>query len=418
MSGNCNASAERGQQSALRQSRLRGLRERRRVRRPTPSTAPMHICLGRRPVRGRRLPRHLHRVHGNGADLRHHHRARLRLRAGPPVTPPARRTRRPTAAATSALNGACVAGDCHDTSIDCTAGKICSVSTHTCGNCSAGSAGDTQCTSDPPATRATSASRACAASATATPPAPTAAEATRASSAASARPTPAAAAPAIQPVHADSFYGPNFICNYCATGKCVTRACGNNNMACTANDERLLLRRQLHDRQLLRRRRLRRLGTACVNHTCSTCNGVTGNKWYVDPVSGNDSTANRQRPVGGNGGAGLRVQDHHARRHRRRVDAGRHPDRHRGHRLDATGLVAGDTHPITVPSNTTLTTTGGPITITVRPRGPAVPVLNNNSGVSAITRRRRSRSTATTTTPAPPSRCRRAPPLTTSASRT
>jgi hypothetical protein len=28
-----------------------------------------------------------------------------------------------------------------------------------------------------------------------------------------------------------------------------------------------------------------------VNHTCSACNAVSGNKWYVDPVNGNDNTA-------------------------------------------------------------------------------------------------------------------------------
>jgi len=32
-------------------------------------------------------------------------------------------------------------------------------------------------------------------------------------------------------------------------------------------------------------------GVACVGHTCSACNAVSGNKFYVDPVNGNDLTA-------------------------------------------------------------------------------------------------------------------------------
>ena len=40
-------------------------------------------------------------------------------------------------------------------------------------------------------------------------------------------------------------------------------------------------------------------GTACVNHTCSACNAVSGNKWYVDPVNGNDNTATGSDMSGG-----------------------------------------------------------------------------------------------------------------------
>ena len=100
------------------------------------------------------------------------------------------------------------------------------------------------------------------------------------------------------------------------------------------------------------------------NHTCSACDAVAGNTYYVDPVNGNDSTGTGSDMSGGAGrraalqdhrrapsqvigtfaGAGTKVD------HRRR---GQHAARPRRRRRPADHR----------PANITLTTTGGPITI-------------------------------------------------------
>ena len=65
---------------------------------------------------------------------------------------------------------------------------------------------------------------------------------------------------------------------------------------------------------------------ACINHTCSDCDAVAGNTYYVDPVNGND-TPRPAAAAGGDATAGLQLQDHHPRdaghRHRRRAPAPR-----------------------------------------------------------------------------------------------
>ncbi len=47
------------------------------------------------------------------------------------------------------LDGQCVAGNCHDTSADCMGGQICGISAaHVCGSCGTGTAGDNACKAD------------------------------------------------------------------------------------------------------------------------------------------------------------------------------------------------------------------------------------------------------------------------------
>jgi hypothetical protein len=289
------------------------------------------------------------------------------------------------------LAGACVAGDCHDTSTECTAGKICGVSTpHTCGNCAAGGAGDTQCVSDGRYgngnicfqglcgvgnCHATSgdctggnAGLICGASST-----NTCGTCTNDAACTS-----------------DPFYGANFICNTAAganQGKCVSRACGNNNSACTANAGDFCCSSSCTTGNCCVDADCGAIGTACVNHTCSACNAVTGNTFYVDPVNGNDSTGTGAILSGATAAPGCAFKTVA----RAIVVIGASPPAGTkivlvGSGSTPRGLSASDTLPITVPANTTLTTTGGPITITLlttaagNPAG--VRLLNNNSAVS------------------------------------
>jgi hypothetical protein len=289
------------------------------------------------------------------------------------------------------LAGACVAGDCHDTSVECTAGKICGVSTpHTCGNCAAGGAGDTECVSDSRYgtgnicfqglcgvgnCHATSgdctggnAGLICGASATNT----------------CGTCTDDAACTS------DPFYGANYICDTAAganQGKCVSRACSNNNMACTANTSDFCCSSSCTTGNCCVDADCGAIGTACVNHTCSTCNAVTGNTFYVDPVNGNDSTGTGAILSGATAAPGCAFKTVA----RAIVVIGASPPAGTkivlvGQGSTPRGLAATDTLPISVPTNTTLTTTGGPITITLLTTAAGNPagirLLNNNSGVA------------------------------------
>ena len=114
-------------------------------------------------------------------DLRHHHAARLRRLRRLGHRLPGRHA---TYGSGDHLPGqpSASTGDCHDTSTDCAAGKLCGVSTaHTCGACAHRRA---SAPATPATAPATSATRATARSATATPSATTAAAATRDASAA------------------------------------------------------------------------------------------------------------------------------------------------------------------------------------------------------------------------------------------
>ena len=277
------------------------------------------------------------------------------------------------------LAGGCVQGDCHDTSTDCSAGKICGVSTaHTCGNCSAGSTGDTQCTMD---TRYGSGDICFQGLCGAGNCHATSMDCTGASAGlicgASAANTCGSCSSDSQ-CKSDAFYGANDICNT-TTGKCVSAACSPNSAACSANGTDYCCGGSCTTGNCCTDTDCGSSGTACVNHTCSSCNAVSGNKWYVDPVNGNDSTATGSDMAGSSVAPGcafktikklLNVMPSTPFAGTQIIIVG-----------PASGLAAGETYPITLPANTTLTTSGGAVTIPV----PAATLFQLNSNASAIT---------------------------------
>ncbi len=273
------------------------------------------------------------------------------------------------------LSGACTPGDCHDTSTDCTAGKICGVSTaHTCGNCGAGSTGDMQCTTDaryggdicfqglcgPGNCHASSsdctganAGLICGASAANT----------------------CGSCTSDSQCKSDSFYGSGDICNT-TTGKCVTAACSPNSSACSANGSDFCCGASCVPGNCCVDGDCGAAGTACVGHVCSACNAASGNKWYVDPANGNDLTATGSDMSGGIVAPGCAYKTiTQAIAHMPAVPFAGSQIIIIGASGSTTGLSAGDTLPIILPTNTTLTTTGGPITITL-----ATPGVNNPGG--------------------------------------
>jgi hypothetical protein len=284
-------------------------------------------------------------------------------------------------------NGGCALGDCHDTSTECTNGKLCGVSTaHTCGNCSAGATGDMQCTND----SRYGSGNICfqglcglgnchASSADCTGP-----NAGLICGAGSTNTCGTCTADSA--CTSDAFYGANTICNT-TSGKCVTRVCATNNTACGANTGDFCCGGLCTPGNCCVDGDCGAIGTACVNHTCSACNPVSGNKFYVDPVNGNDSTGTGSNTSGAMTAPGCAFKTIT----RAIAIIGASPPVGTqiiivGAGSTPRGLAAGDTLPITVPTNTTITTTGGPITITLLTATAGNPsgfrLLNNNSAVS------------------------------------
>jgi len=145
----------------------------------------------------------------------------------------------------------CVQGNCHATS-DCATGQVCNATTHTCGACTS----DTQC----------------------------AAEYTN-------RPicVTTTGAPSAGLCVANTNLctgGNNVTCprnssDFCCGGECVPGNCCVT-ADCTAIDPDYV----------------------CQDHTCTHCDAVTGNSYFVDPTNGDDTRANGSGQAGGAASAG------------------------------------------------------------------------------------------------------------------
>jgi hypothetical protein len=287
------------------------------------------------------------------------------------------------------LTGLCTVGDCHDTSTECPAGQLCgSSSAHTCGGCSGG---DGQCTADPRygandiCYQGTCSAGNCHA---------TSMDCTGVNSGlicgASATNVCGACVSDGQ-CKSDSFYGNSKICNTTAgpnQGHCVTAACAVSG-ACAANGGDFCCGSLCTAGNCCSDADCGAIGTACVNNVCSACNLVSGNKFFVDPINGNDSTGTGSGFSGTTAAAGCAFKTIA----RAITIIGATPPA--GTKIVIVGKLgsttnitsATETLPIILPANVTLTTQGGPIKITLLTTGAGNPAglrfLNNNSGVTA-----------------------------------
>ncbi|MFL5305526.1 MAG: hypothetical protein ACJ8F1_09940 [Polyangia bacterium] len=284
------------------------------------------------------------------------------------------------------LNGGCTQGDCHDVnSEDCTAGKICDATTHTCGSCSGAStsAADSQCNAVPRYAGDICVQGLCGAGNCHG----TSSDCTGANSGEICGVTVAntcGKCTSDAQCKSDQVYGSGDICNI-ATGKCVSATCANNNAACSANTSDFCCSSSCVAGNCCVDNDCGAAGTACVNHTCTACNAVSGNKWYVDPVNGNDLTAT------GSGLSGSTVAPGCAFKTITQAIAHMPTTPFAGSQIvivgsagNTIGLASGDTLPLILPKNTTLTTSGGPVTITV-PAAGAFKLNNDNSAISGGT---------------------------------
>jgi hypothetical protein len=288
------------------------------------------------------------------------------------------------------LNAKCITGDCHDTSTECTNGEVCGASAaHACGTC----VSDTQCSTDPHYPGDICFQGACG---------PGNCHATSADCNTMGNPNAGlicgvtttntcGTCSSDGQCKSDAAYGPSTICNTSAgvsQGKCVTSTCSASG-ACSANGGDFCCSATCVAGNCCADADCGSFGTACVAHTCSACNAVSGNKFFVDPVNGNDSTATGSDKSGSVTAPGCAFKTI------ARAIAAMPPTPPVGTQIviigtlgSTTGLAASEpTLPITLPTNTTLTTQGGPITITLSNPGVNNPagfrLLNNGSGITS-----------------------------------
>ena len=285
---------------------------------------------------------------------------------------------------TICLSNACVTGDCHNTSTDCAAGQICVTANHTCSACGT----DTQCTSDArygtgnicyqgncQVGNCHAASGDC-----------SGANAGRLCGVTT--PLVCGACGSDSQCTSDPFYGTSTICNTTAganQGRCISAACGTNSTVCAGNTAdfccgNTCVPGNCCNNTDCANNPMFGAGYACTGNSCSRCDAISGNTYYVDPVNGNDVAATgsglsagaavaacsfrtvtrAMQVIGSFAGANTKVII---------VGAGTTPR----------GLAAADLLPITVQPNVTVTTTGGPITI-ILPAAPNQGNPNVNSG--------------------------------------
>jgi len=275
---------------------------------------------------------------------------------------------------TICLANACTTGDCHDTSNDCPTGQLCGVSTqHTCGACST----DGNCTADGRYGAGNICYQGNCQTGNCHANSNDCSAANQGRICGVTTPLTCGACTSDAQCTSDPFYGANTICNTAGgpnQGKCVSRGCntvptGLNNNVCTANTSDFCCSASCVAGNCCTNTDCANnpmfgVGYACTNNSCTHCDAISGNTYYVDPVNGNDTAATGSGKVGGVAtaacsfrtiaramqvigtfaGAGTKVVI---------VGAGATPR----------GLAAGETLPIPVQPNVTVTTTGGPITI-------------------------------------------------------
>lgn len=246
------------------------------------------------------------------------------------------------------VNNLCVHGDCHDTSADCTGttkvGQVCGATTaHTCGDCTS----DTQCAND----------------------------------------ATYAAAP-VKPICTTTTGLPK-------TGQCVANPttgtgdlCASNNVVCPANSADFCCGSKCVAGNCCGDADCATYGTnfVCRQNTCTQCNAVTGTDYLVDPVNGDDTGAT------GSGMSGTTASPACSFRTITKALSviGTPTAATTVTIVGGSGTTAlyaaGETLPIQVPTNVTITTKTGPVTLTLgaNDSNGGFKLVGNNAGIQPI----------------------------------
>jgi hypothetical protein len=288
---------------------------------------------------------------------------------------------------TICLAGACGSGDCHDTSNDCLGGQLCGVSSpHTCGAC----ASDGQCATD---ARYGSGNICFQGSCQPGNCHSNSADCTGPQQGlicGAGTPNNCGTCSSDGQCRVDPFYGPSTICHTTAglpaSGTCVSAACSTNSTTCGANGADFccgnlcVAGNCCNDTDCVNNGNFGH-GFACVAHSCTQCASATGNKYYVDPVNGNDQTATGSGLSGSNPTPScsfktitraVQVIGNFAAPNTKVIVVGTSGQ--------VTGLSPTDALPITLPPNVLISTQGGPITVTL----PAAANQANPSSISGF----------------------------------
>ncbi|HVR61372.1 MAG TPA: hypothetical protein VMU50_05700 [Polyangia bacterium] len=275
-------------------------------------------------------------------------------------------------AATICLGGSCVTGDCHDTSADCPSGKLCGVTTtHHCDACTT----DAQCTGD----TAYGANHLCVGGGCVAGNCHDSSTCNGMVCGATAANTCGACTSDNQ-CQTDAKYGAAFICDTTVgqanSGKCVAATCTTASAACAANAADICCGGTCTAGNCCTDDVCRTMfgqGFACsANHTCSQCAAALANQYVVDPVGGNDATATGSGKVGTTTLASCAFKT--ITRALQVIGAsppagttitilGTAGGTTKLYTVQAAGQSAPETLPIRLPTNVKITTAGGPVQV-------------------------------------------------------
>jgi hypothetical protein len=252
------------------------------------------------------------------------------------------------------VNNLCVHGDCHDTSADCTGttkvGQVCGATTaHTCGACTS----DTQCTND--TTYATT-----------------------------------------KPI-CETTTG------LTKTGQCVAnpttgtgKLCTSNNVECPVNSADFCCGNKCVAGNCCDDTDCSSLGANfnCLQNTCTQCNSVVGNSYFVDPVNGDDTgaTGSGMSGTAATPGCSFRTltkalevinASGTAPTGTTITIVGRTTGTTSLYTVAAGGVTA-ETLPIVVPANVTITTKTGPVKLTLGSTKTGFSLVGNDAGIQPI----------------------------------
>jgi hypothetical protein len=270
-------------------------------------------------------------------------------------------------------SGTCTAGDCVSNA-DCSSGQICGLSSALqCGSC----ASDAQCTGN----GGYGTGYLCISGGCAVADCHTGADCPTGKICGLNMPNVCATCSSDAQCQNDSSYGANFICNS-ASGLCVSNACANNNQVCASNPADFCCAGSCVAGSCCAPSDCASLGNnyACVNHICTQCPQAAGNTYYVDPSAGSDVIGTGDHST--TGCAFKSVS-------RALAVIGSSPNPGTKVLVLNTGTIAtnsnGETFPIDVPANVTISGSGGRPQILVPANTNGFSLHNPHSGLTNLT---------------------------------
>jgi len=275
-------------------------------------------------------------------------------------------------ASTVCLAGGCIAGDCHGPSGDCPTGQLCGIATaNTCGGCSS----DAECTADPQYGTGHICFQGICQPGNCHGTSGDCAGALSGYVCGAQNANTCGACATDSQCQTDATYGSATICNTTtglpATGQCVSGSCSTSG-TCAANHGDFCCGGLCTPGNCCVDADCSSLGSVyrCVNNSCTGCSAASGNKYYVDPINGDDATATGSGKVGS---VAIPSCSFRTVSHALQVAGGFAVPGTQiiivGQNGQTVSLAATETLPIIVPANVTIATQTGPIRVSLPASG-------------------------------------------------